>query len=129
MALGKSRARHLSAAVGDYELRDGRGEGGDMGGEVVCVQVHGDAAMTSQGINQETLQLSRLPHFDVGGSVHFVVNNQVGFTTPSDRGRSSRYCTDYAKQVGAPVIRVNGDSPEVRACVRGKEWERPEGGQ
>ena len=98
------------------------------------LQVHGDAAVTSQGINSETLQLSRLPHFDVGGSLHFVVNNQarttaisphchiskvlftyqVGFTTPSDRGRSSRYCTDYAKQVGAPVIRVNGEYPEVR---------------
>jgi len=82
-----------------------------------CAQVHGDAAVASQGINQETLQMSLLPHFDVGGTLHFVVNNQVGFTTPSDRGRTSAYCTDYAKSVGAPVVRVNGEFPEEVAEV------------
>jgi len=73
--------------------------------------------MASQGINQEALQMSLLPHFDVGGALHFVVNNQVGFTTPSDRGRSSRSCTDYARTVGAPVVRVNGEFPEVLIIV------------
>lgn len=76
-------------------------------------QVHGDAAITGQGINQETLQMSQLPHFKIGGSLHVVVNNQVGFTTPGDRGRSSRYCTDLAKMIEAPVVHVNGDCPEV----------------
>jgi probable 2-oxoglutarate dehydrogenase E1 component DHKTD1 len=76
-------------------------------------QVHGDAAFTGQGVNQEMLELSMVPHFEVGGSVHLTVNNQLGFTTPSDRGRSSRYCTDLAKIISAPVLHVNGDFPEV----------------
>ena len=67
---------------------------------------------------QETLAFSQVPHFSVGGSLHLVVNNQVGYTTPAERGRSSRYCTDVAKSIGAPVIHVNGDDPEsvVRAA-------------
>eukprot|EP00091_Calanus_sinicus_P012990 TRINITY_DN2897_c0_g1_i2.p1 TRINITY_DN2897_c0_g1~~TRINITY_DN2897_c0_g1_i2.p1 ORF type:complete len:159 (-),score=33.15 TRINITY_DN2897_c0_g1_i2:117-572(-) len=65
----------------------------------------------------ETLQIANVPHYSVGGSLHLVVNNQVGFTTPGERARSSRHCTDLAKQIGAPVIHVNGDHPEdlVRA--------------
>jgi Dehydrogenase E1 component len=54
-----------------------------------------------------------VPHFEVGGSIHLIVNNQVGFTTPGERGRSSRYCCDLAKMVQAPVIHVNGNDPEV----------------
>ena len=67
---------------------------------------------------QETLTFSKVPHFDVGGSLHLVVNNQVGYTTPSDRARSSRYCSDAAKLIGAPVIHVNSSDPEavVRAA-------------
>lgn len=53
------------------------------------------------------------PHFDIGGTIHMVVNNQIGYTTPSDRGRSTRYCTDLAKSINAPVIHVNGDNPEA----------------
>ena len=75
--------------------------------------MHGDAAFVGQGVNQEMLELSMVPHFEVGGSVHLVVNNQLGFTTPADRGRSSRYCTDLAKITAAPVVHVNGDFPEV----------------
>ena len=108
VACGKTRARYLSGSLADY------GEEGNMiGDEVVCIQVHGDAAMVAQGVNQELLQLSRLPHFDIGGSIHFVVNNQLGFTTPQERGRSSKFCTDISKQIGCPVIRVNGDHPEA----------------
>ena len=69
--------------------------------------------MIGQGVNQETVQLSQVPHFSNGGSIHYVVNNQVGFTTPSARGKTSRNCTDLAKQIGAPVIHCNGDEPEV----------------
>jgi len=113
VAVGKTRARHMSRAQGEY------GASGDqrMGGAALCVQIHGDAALAGQGINQETLQLANVPHYSVGGSLHLVINNQVGFTTPGERGRSSRHCTDIAKQVSAPVLHVNGDHPEdvVRA--------------
>lgn len=68
-------------------------------------------------MNQESLQLSQVPHFEVGGSVHLVVNNQLGFTTPAERGRSSLYCTDVAKIVSAPVLHVNGDHPEVTEII------------
>lgn len=64
-------------------------------------------------MNQECLNLSGVPHFEIGGTIHLVTNNQLGFTTPSDRGRSSRYCTDLAKMISAPVIHVNADYPEV----------------
>jgi len=64
-------------------------------------------------VNQEMLNMTTVPHFEVGGSIHLVVNNQVGFTTPGERGRSTRYCCDLAKMVLAPVIHVNGDDPEV----------------
>lgn len=91
-----------------------------------CFQIHGDAALPGQGINQETLALSRLPHFEVGGSVHLVVNNQVGFTTPSERASSSRYGTDLAKAVGAPVLHVSGLQPEmvVKAARIAVEYQR-----
>ena len=61
----------------------------------------------------ESLVLANLPHFNVGGTVHLVVNNQLGFTTGEDHGRSSHHCSDVAKMIGAPVIHVNGDSPLV----------------
>lgn len=57
------------------------------------------------------------PHFDVGGTIHMVVNNQVGFTTPAERGRVSLYCSDLAKSIMAPVFHVNGDDPEVITII------------
>lgn len=78
------------------------------------LKVHGDAALAGQGINQETLGFAYVPHYRVGGSLHLVVNNQVGYTTPAERAKSSRYNSDVAKMIGAPVIHVNGDYPEVR---------------
>ena len=106
VAMGKARARHMSKNTGDY---------GDSttGEKVLCVLVHGDAALSGQGINQESLMLSYLPHFNVGGTLHLVVNNQVGFTTPAERGKSSRYSSDLAKLINAPVFHVNGDDPEA----------------
>jgi len=105
VAVGKTRAKHLTVGGGEYGT-------GTMGDSALCVQIHGDAAVAGQGINMETLQIANVPHYSVGGSLHLVVNNQVGFTTPGERGRSSRHCTDLAKQIGAPVIHVNGDHPE-----------------
>lgn len=81
------------------------------------MKLHGDASFTGQGINQEMLMMAGLPHFDIGGTIHLMVNNQLGFTTPADRGRSTRYCTDLAKMIMAPVIHVNGEDPEALAIV------------
>ncbi len=87
--------------------------------QVMPILIHGDAALAGQGIVYEIAQMSQLEGYYTGGTIHFVINNQVGFTTDFDEARSSVYSTDVAKVVDAPVMHVNGDDPEaVVFCVR-----------
>ena len=81
--------------------------------QILPILIHGDAALAGQGIGYELTQMSLLEGYNTGGTIHFVINNQVGFTTDFEDARSSIYCTDLAKIIDAPVVHVNGDNPEA----------------
>ena len=102
VVLGRARAN--SDRVGDTDRR-----------RTMALLIHGDAAFAGQGVIQEILNLSQLPNYSVGGTLHIIVNNQVGFTTSPHEARSTLYATDVAKMLQIPIFHVNGENPEAVA--------------
>ena len=104
VALGRARAK--------------QDKGGDKArSRVLTLQIHGDAAFAGEGVIQETLNLSQLKGYATGGSLHIIINNQIGFTTGPDEARSTQYCTDICKMLQIPIFHVNGEHPEAVAQV------------
>jgi 2-oxoglutarate dehydrogenase E1 component len=100
VVLGKVRAKQRQMGDADRE-------------KVMGLLLHGDAAFAGQGLVPESLELSELKGYRTGGTLHFIVNNQIGFTTSPSHSRSSPYCSDVAKMIQAPILHVNGDDPEA----------------
>ncbi|GBL43977.1 2-oxoglutarate dehydrogenase E1 component [Verrucomicrobiota bacterium] len=90
--------------------------------QTLPVLIHGDAAFAGQGVVMETLNLAGLKGYAVGGTIHLVTNNQVGFTTNPDEGRTGRHCTEIAKFTEAPILHANGDDPMPSSWLRRSPW-------
>jgi 2-oxoglutarate dehydrogenase E1 component len=106
VALGRVRAKQDRAGDAKHE-------------RAMALLIHGDASFAGQGVIQETLNLSQLPAYATGGTLHVLVNNQIGFTTSPGEGRTTLYATSVAKMLGSPIFHVNGEDPEaVAECVR-----------
>ncbi len=114
LAFNPSHLEVVNAVVeGSVRARQER-RGDARGEKVLPVLIHGDSAFAGQGVIQETLQMSQARGFSTGGTLHLIVNNQVGFTTSDPRDtRSTLYCSDVAKMIEAPILHVNGDDPEA----------------
>ena len=102
IVLGQARAKQV--LVGDVEMR-----------RIGAILMHGDAAFAGQGVVYETLQMAKVRGFATGGTIHIAINNQIGYTTLPQEGRSTRYCTDIAKTFSSPVFHVNAEDPE--SCI------------
>ena len=119
---------HLETVDGGLEgivraKLDRSGSGADGSYNVLPILVHGDAAFAGQGVVYEVLNMSQLPGYHTGGTIHVIVNNQIGFTTGNALGRSTTYPSDLAKGLQVPIFHVNGDAPESVARVARWAWE------
>lgn len=102
-----------AVALGRTRAKEERKQGHSNGSKDLCVIIHGDAAFIGEGMGQETLNLSQLSAYEVGGSLHIIMNNQLGFTTDPQSGRSGHYASDIFKMLQAPIFHVNSDDPEA----------------
>ena len=114
LAFNPSHLEIVNTVVeGSVRARQHR-RGDTQGNQVLPILIHGDAAIAGQGVNQEILNMAQTRGYYTGGTIHIVINNQIGFTTSDPRdARGTAYCTDIAKMVEAPILHVNGDDPEV----------------